>query len=899
MNAQFVYPEVLFLLWVVPIFILFCILLNKRREEAMKLFVAKEKINARHNSLLTHRTRFIIQLCLVTAGFIFAIVAIARPQWGEREEITIQRGRDLALCIDVSRSMLAKDVQPSRLERAKMDVIDLIKELKGDRVSIIAFRGKAEQLCPLTMDYSFALQMINELSIESAPRGETDIGDAIHKALEAFESDAGSHKAIIVISDGEDLAGKALQEAEKAAKQGITIFTVGLGSKEGSKVPDGSERSAYVTYKGKEVISKLENETLRKIAEIAGGAYIPVGQANVNLGSLYKDHLSKLALRENAETSRRRFIERYQLFLLPAVLCFLLVAFFSAGRLFIEKHYQRSIKPMQASVSIPLLVLLLTAGVLYADSSSNQLPRNYVAISNSATAINAANLQADDLAWQANGFYLQGKYQEAAELFMKAAEKAGGSLKKRYLFNAACSLYRAGKFSEAAELFKMLSSDKDLNSKAYYNLGCARWQDAINSKDNTNLPPSYFPEQLVEAGKAFQEAYRKSTKLKEAAENLVIITNLFIEASKNAFIKDALMRFGHKAPAQLLEELLKEQRTIKSELPSAITNSSPQRIKQFEALAQRQNLSREMLIPLKMNILQAARNTTNIQYLAEYIDAIHTNMDEAYEKLRNLENNAFYHISFLENAVYNLWKGMASFPQLLDEAIIRQSNALLLTTNQSAQLEAIRSEETETLSLTELFIKRFSEAVPPEGLSMVHANSNQTSATTNLTNSVSIITAEARSNILQLAGIAQMEQQEAINLINTNKLPYSIPHQKKSLESLLKIKELLPKDKNQQNKDEQNKKEEEPNKQQEQNQEQKNQQEQNNNKQEQKEEQPQQEENQPQQQKEEKPDDKKENDLTQQQISEMLNKALQREKEHKQREYQKQYVPPSPVERDW
>jgi len=131
----------------------------------------------------------------------------------------MQRGRDLIIALDVSRSMLAQDVHPNRLQRAKADIQDLLRELRGDRAALIAFRGKAVQLCPLTTDYAYLEQALAEVSPESAPRGETDIGDAVTKALEAFESDAGAYQAIILISDGEDLAGRIKAAAESARKR--------------------------------------------------------------------------------------------------------------------------------------------------------------------------------------------------------------------------------------------------------------------------------------------------------------------------------------------------------------------------------------------------------------------------------------------------------------------------------------------------------------------------------------------------------------------------------------------------------------------------------------------------------------------------------------------------------
>lgn len=331
MNMQFANAWVLYLLWLVPLLGAAWYALYRRRQRAMGAFLSEEMHSKLAPPLQTPRFAWQMVLCL--AGLLLILLAAARPQWGTGEEVVYQRSRDLVIALDVSRSMLAQDVRPNRLERAKLDILDLVRELRGDRVALIAFRGKAIPICPLTTDYAFLRQALDAADIGSAPRGETDIGDAILKALDAFQSDAGAHKAIVLVSDGEDLSRRATGAAEEAKKRGVPVFTVGLGSAQGARVPSPVEGEKYLSYQGTEVLSKLENETLRKIAEITGGAYVPVGMANVRLGTLYRNHLSRLAAQDTKETLLRRYIERYQSFLLPSLLCLLGAAFLSRGRL--------------------------------------------------------------------------------------------------------------------------------------------------------------------------------------------------------------------------------------------------------------------------------------------------------------------------------------------------------------------------------------------------------------------------------------------------------------------------------------------------------------------------------------------------------------------------------------
>ena len=204
MQFQFEHPLLLFLLWLVPAIALLLAAAFRRSERRLENFVSAA-MRARL-SPPRGRGRFAAQLALLALALGLVLIAMARPRWGMRDERVFQRGRDLVIAVDVSQSMLARDVHPTRLHRAKADLTDLLRELRGDRAAIIAFRSKAVQVCPLTTDYAFLEYALDALSPESAPRGETDIGDAIDKAVAAFETDSGSHRAMILISDGEDLA---------------------------------------------------------------------------------------------------------------------------------------------------------------------------------------------------------------------------------------------------------------------------------------------------------------------------------------------------------------------------------------------------------------------------------------------------------------------------------------------------------------------------------------------------------------------------------------------------------------------------------------------------------------------------------------------------------------------
>jgi Ca-activated chloride channel family protein len=248
---------------------------------------------------------------------------LAGPHFGEYYEKIARRGVDCFICLDVSRSMLAEDVKPNRLERAKADIRDLLAKLGGDRVGLIVFAGKPVVRVPLTNDDGFFRQSLDEVDVKSAPRGGTLIGDALRKAMESMPKRADSDQAIVLITDGEDQESMPYEAAKNAAEQGIKIFTVGLGdAAEGARIPvvDSAGKKLYVKDEQGEHWSKVDQELLKKIALDSGGAYIPAGTRAYDLGEVFEEHFSGLARGEETEKQlQKRNKEQYQLFLAFAI----------------------------------------------------------------------------------------------------------------------------------------------------------------------------------------------------------------------------------------------------------------------------------------------------------------------------------------------------------------------------------------------------------------------------------------------------------------------------------------------------------------------------------------------------------------------------------------------------
>ena len=317
-----------------PIFLVFSLLVPIAGLWWSFLKVRREKALAKLTLKVPTSSVSGLQTACIVIGLFLALFAAARPQWGKSMEKTVTRARNVVIAIDVSRSMLAEDVRPNRLERAKADVADLIDSLAGDRCALVAFRRTGVVACPLTTDHGYLRSTLERMSPESAPRGETDLGSAIRAALSALDPAADDHNAIILISDGGDLRGEALKNAEAARKRGIPIFTVGIGDpKRGATIPAEDGRGVQ-KFDGKPVTVKLEESALKAIAEASKGAYVPLataGTAETTLGAIYRRRLRQIALMEQNE-EESRLGERYQIFLVPGLVLLLVGAALSKGR---------------------------------------------------------------------------------------------------------------------------------------------------------------------------------------------------------------------------------------------------------------------------------------------------------------------------------------------------------------------------------------------------------------------------------------------------------------------------------------------------------------------------------------------------------------------------------------
>lgn len=309
------YPEFLFLLWILPLVAGWLTYAQRKRRAAAARFVDRE-MAARLMPALSG-SRPWVKAGLYLAGLACLIVAGARPRFGKVIDEVVQRGADVMILLDVSRSMLAEDVKPSRLERAKSDVVDLLSRLEGDRVGLIVFAGAPVVQVPLTTDHGFFRNVLESVGPLSAPRGGSLIGDAIRKALEAVEQRADRDQVLILITDGEDHDSFPEEAARQAGERGVKIIAIGLGdTQEGARIPvraEGGQRK-YLQHDGQQVWSTMDEALLKKIAVSTQGAYIPARTRVYDLGQIYENHLADLTRAELQVEKRIRYRERFQLF---------------------------------------------------------------------------------------------------------------------------------------------------------------------------------------------------------------------------------------------------------------------------------------------------------------------------------------------------------------------------------------------------------------------------------------------------------------------------------------------------------------------------------------------------------------------------------------------------------
>lgn len=320
---RFAHPVMFHWLWAVVILAVFLYSSRRHHKVMMQRFSQEHLIKEIAPDFDCRRS--LHRNILMIMVFVLAIAALARPQWGFQWQDIKRQGLDILVVVDTSKSMLTQDVKPNRLGRTKLAVQDLVKKLKGDRIGLMAFAGDAFLVCPLTVDYGGFLLSLNDLTVQTVPRPGTNLSTAIAEAIKSYDPTPDKYKAIVIITDGDNLEGDPLAAAKKAKEKGIKIYCVGIGTPEGELiqiVQETGETGFLKDSDGNFVKSRLNEELLQEISLTTDAAYVRSSATEFGLDLIYEQELTKLERRDIEGQMEKRYHERFQV---PLGLAFLLL----------------------------------------------------------------------------------------------------------------------------------------------------------------------------------------------------------------------------------------------------------------------------------------------------------------------------------------------------------------------------------------------------------------------------------------------------------------------------------------------------------------------------------------------------------------------------------------------
>lgn len=411
-----------------------------------------------------------IKAGLVVLAFAFAVIALAGPQMGYHWEKINQKGVDIMIALDCSKSMLARDISPSRLERAKREIVDLLRMMHSDRAGLVAFSGTAFLQCPLTLDHEAFYIFLDALEPGYLPIGGTNLDAAIQACYDGFEKESDTQKAIIIITDGEGTEGDTQEAARKMAEAGIKIFTIGVGDLSGAPIPDesgGFKKDAS----GNIVLSKVNEKGLRELAELSGGTYVRSVAGDMDLDIIYTDKILGGMERKTFESGRKKVWEnRFQWFLFPCVLLLL-----------IEMALGLKMKKSSA-VQMVLAVFLISVwsdGQAYAKMVSSSVKEGIQAYDEQVYEkakkhfIDAQLKDPENAALYYDigaAAYKNKEYEQAVENFLQAAKTEDKTLRNNALYNLANAYYRMGRMDEAVKGYEDLLKEFPDDTQAKENL---------------------------------------------------------------------------------------------------------------------------------------------------------------------------------------------------------------------------------------------------------------------------------------------------------------------------------------------------------------------------------------------------------------------------------------------
>ena len=488
-------PQWLWGLLLIPLLVALFIRSEQRGLKRLQEFVSARLLPQLAGTV--NRPRRILRFALQLLGLALAIVSLAQPRWGYTFEDVKRKGLDLLIAVDTSRSMLSNDVPPNRLDRVKLAIQDLIGQLQGDRVGLIAFAGRAFLQAPLTIDYDAVVEALNDLDTKTIPEGGTNISSAITLATQSFGKSAMGNRALVIFTDGEELSGDAVKTAKEAADAGVRIFTVGVGTPQGSLIPvtsDDGQTSFVKDSAGQVVKSKLDDKRLREIAQATGGFYLHLENGPRSMQQIQNEGLVKMQAAEMDVRLSRRPIERYE-WPLGAALLALALSILVAER---KRARQRASVPEPARSAARAV-----AGPAGATATAALL----MMFLSSSLFATAPGLDA----------YRSGKFEDAYGQFQQTLKTHPESRAEDKLqFDSGAAAYKLKDYSKAMESFSqaLLSRDIGLQSKGHYNLGNTLYQRGDEQKSDDKKLSDW-----TNALDHYEQTLKLDPQNKEAKEN--------------------------------------------------------------------------------------------------------------------------------------------------------------------------------------------------------------------------------------------------------------------------------------------------------------------------------------------------------------------------------------------
>jgi len=488
-------PQWLWGLLLIPLLVALFIRSEQRGLKRLQEFVSARLLPQLAGTV--NRPRRILRFALQLLGLALAIVSLAQPRWGYTFEDVKRKGLDLLIAVDTSRSMLSNDVPPNRLDRVKLAIQDLIGQLQGDRVGLIAFAGRAFLQAPLTIDYDAVVEALNDLDTKTIPEGGTNISSAITLATQSFGKSAMGNRALVIFTDGEELSGDAVKTAKEAADAGVRIFTVGVGTPQGSLIPvtsDYGQTSFVKDSAGQVVKSKLDDKRLREIAQATGGFYLHLENGPRSMQQIQNEGLAKMQAAEMDVRLSRRPIERYE-WPLGAALLALALSILVAER---KRARQRASVPEPARSAARAV-----AGPAGATATAALL----MMFLSSSLFATAPGLDA----------YRSGKFEDAYGQFQQTLKTHPESRAEDKLqFDSGAAAYKLKDYSKAMESFSqaLLSRDIGLQSKGHYNLGNTLYQRGDEQKSDDKKLSDW-----TNALDHYEQTLKLDPQNKEAKEN--------------------------------------------------------------------------------------------------------------------------------------------------------------------------------------------------------------------------------------------------------------------------------------------------------------------------------------------------------------------------------------------